>query len=566
MQSSIDRSQSAGRPATFDRARALHGAGDYLAAAALCLEILKAEPDQLASLHLLALTAQQLGRLDIAAGLLGRLMRLRPDWGDGHYQLGNVLRAQGDQVGAMAAYRQTLRCRPDHPEALNNLANALQDQGRLPEAIALYQRALALRPDYPDALCNLGHALRGAERLDEARQCYDRILALEPEHADAWNSLGLVHHAAGRGTEALAAVERALALQPDFPTALVNLSNLLQEAGDRAGAIDAVERVLVLDPYHAKARNNRALLLLGAGRFETGWRDFEWRWQAASLGTARRDPAVPQWQGEPARGRTILVQAEQGFGDTLQFCRYVPMLAASGFQVVLEVPSPLVRLMASLAGGARVVPRGMSLPPVDLQCPMLSLPLGFGTLLETIPGTVPYLAADPAATETWRRRLAGEGLTVGLAWAGNPRTALPELAAIDRRRSMAPAALAPLLACPGVRFVSLQKHGPSAPAEFGLVDPMAAMTDFADTAALVAALDLVISVDTSIVHLAGALGRPVWLLNRFDGCWRWLDGRDDSPWYPTLRQFRQSRPGDWAGVVARVRRALAAWRDQLGKA
>ena len=563
MQPSIDRPLSAGRPATFERARACHRAGDYHAAARLCLDVLKAEPDQLASLHLLALTAQQLGRPDIAAGLLGRLMRLRPHWGDGHYQLGNVLRAQGDQIGAMAAYRQTLRCRPDHPEALNNLANALQDQGRLSEAIGHYQRALILRPEYPDALCNLGHALRGAGRLDEARQCYDRVLALDPDHADAWNSLGLVHHAAGRGAEARAAVERALALQPDFPTALVNLSNLLQEAGDPAGAIDAVERVLARDPNHAKARNNRALLLLGAGQFEAGWRDYEWRWRASSLGTSRRDQFGPQWRGEPAEGRTILVQAEQGFGDTLQFCRYVPMLAARGFKVVLDVPPPLVRLMASLAGGAHVVPRGMPLPPVDLHCPMLSLPLGFDTRLESIPGSVPYLAADPVATEAWRRRLAGEGATVGVVWAGNPRSALPELAAIDRRRSLAPAALAPLFECPGVRFVSLQKDGPPAPVEFGLVDPMAAMTDFADTAALVAALDLVISVDTSVVHLAGALGRPVWLLNRFDGCWRWLDGRDDSPWYPTLRQFRQSRPGDWAGVVARVRRALG---DQPGKA
>ena len=541
----------------FDRALAFYKAGAFPAVVDLCLEILKAEPNQAACLHLLASAAQQLGRFDLATRLLARLVRLRPGWADGHYQLGNVLRAQGDQVKAMAAYREALRHRPDHPETLNNLANALQAQSRLPEAIEHYRRALALRPDYRDALANLGTALRGAEQLDEARGCYDRLLALDPDNADGWNGLCLVHHAAGRLDEARGAVDRALALRPDFAEALVNLSNLLQEAGDRTGAIAALDRFLVRDPHHAKARNNRALLLLGAGRFEAGWRDYEWRWDASSLGRSWRDLGVPQWHGEPAEGRTILVHAEQGFGDTLQFCRYVPMLAARGFRVMLEVPPPLLRMMTNLAGVARVFPRGVPLPRVDLHCPLLSLPLGFCTRLETIPAAVPYLTADPVAIEGWRRRLAGRRLTVGLAWAGNPRAAVAELAALDRRRSMPPAALAPLLDCPGVRFVSLQKEGPPAPAEFGMLDPMPAMVDFADTAALVAALDLVISVDTSVVHLAGALGRPVWLLNRFDGCWRWLDGRDDSPWYPTLRQFRQQAPGDWGDVVARVRQALA---------
>jgi tetratricopeptide (TPR) repeat protein len=532
--------------------------GDFPAAAVLCFDILKGQPDQVASLHLLAMTAERLGRLDLAGDLLGRVVRLRPDWSDGHFHLGNVLRARGEPAGAMAAYRRALACRPDHPDALNNLANALQHQGRLDEAIDCYERALDARPDYPDALCNLANALRSADRLDEARARCERVLALQPDHAEAWNCLGLVHHAAGDAAVALAAVERAVALRPDLTDALVNLGNLLQERGDRPGAIEALDRAVAGAPDHARARTNRALLLLGAGRLEAGWRDHEWRGRASPFGDATRDFPVPQWQGEPAGGRTILVHAEQGFGDTLQFCRYVPMLAARGFQVVLEVPPLLLRLMTSLAGPVQVVPHGLPLPPFDLHCPMLSLPLGFDTRMETIPGAVPYLAADPEAAEDWRWRLGTGALNVGLVWAGDPRSAVRELAAMDRRRSMPPDALAPLLDCPGVRFVSLQKGGPAAPPEFGLIDPMADMADFADSAALVAALDLVISVDTAVVHLAGALGRPVWLLNRFDGCWRWLEGRDDSPWYPTLRQFRQQAPGDWPGVVARVRQALGA--------
>jgi len=305
---------------------------------------------------------------------------------------------------------------------------------------------------------------------------------------------------------------------------------------------------------------NLCFLLLITGRFEEGWEEHEWRWRMRQSSMVERTFPVPLWGGEPIAGRTILLHAEQGLGDTLQFCRYAPLIEP-GARVIVEVQAPLARLVSRMPGIAQVVVRGQALPPFDLHCPLLSLPRAFGTTLATVPGK-PYLAADPADSASWRERLAAlPGLKVGLVWAGEPRENWPKLAAIDARRSMALKTLAQLGDAAGVSFISLQKGKPAAqatdpPAGMSLVDHTAELKDFADTAALIENLDLVICVDTSVAHLAGGMGKPVWLLNRFDTCWRWLLDRDDSPWYPTLRQFRQPSPGDWLAVVARVRDAL----------
>ena len=273
--------------------------------------------------------------------------------------------------------------------------------------------------------------------------------------------------------------------------------------------------------------------------------------------------ALPLTDVLEARERVVLVRAEQGFGDMLQFCRYVPHLADLGARVVLEVPTPLRRLMGGLDGVDRVVAAGEALPWFDRHCRLMSLPRLFGTRLETIPDQVPYLRAEPALVEQWRARLSGlRGRRIGLVWAGGMRIDKPHAAAIDRRRSIPFALLAPLASAPGCGFVSLRVgdtapvDGPEAPRADWLLDVSDGITDFADTAALIETLDLVIAVDTAVAHLAGALGKPVWLLNRFDSCWRWLRDREDSPWYPGLRQFRQTTPGDWDGVIARVVAAL----------
>jgi hypothetical protein len=329
-----------------------------------------------------------------------------------------------------------------------------------------------------------------------------------------------------------------------------------------AEALENYDRVIALRPDDAEAYWNRSHCLLALGQFDAGWRLFEWR---KRLGQSSGHRAFPQpvWLGQDGlAGKTLFIHWEQGFGDTLQFCRYAALATARGARVVVSVQDPLRRVIASLGPAVEVIGGCASPREFDWHCPMMSLPLAFGTTLETIPWVTPYLAADTAAVAAWRGRLAGLcGLRVGVCWAGNSRPDQPAARAIDRRRSIGLARLAPLAEVAGVQLVSLQKGdaaGEVAGAQAGLVlhDWTDALQDFADTAALIEALDLVITVDTAVAHLAGALGKRVWVLNRFDACWRWLLGRDDSPWYPTARLFRQPAPGDWDSVVGAVAAAL----------
>jgi hypothetical protein len=330
----------------------------------------------------------------------------------------------------------------------------------------------------------------------------------------------------------------------------------LANLGRRREALASCDRAIALKPDSPEARFNRAACHLALGDYERGWEEYEWRWQTRHA-AALPDLPGPLWQGNA--NQTILVHAEQGFGDSLQFCRYVPMLAKRA-TVVLDVPRPLVRLLSSLDCDVRIVARGDDLPPFDAWIPMLSLPRAFNTTLATVPAAVPYLRADPEQASRWRDRVAAlPGRKVGLVWAGSPLSPQPRALAMDRRRSMTLQQFAPLAALPGLCLISLQKGDAATqkpPAGMVLHDWTEELHDFADTAALVAAMDLVISVDTSVVHLAGALARPVWVLNRYDQCWRWLSDRTDSPWYPTARLFRQPEPGDWSSVIGEVAKAL----------
>ena len=497
---------------------ALKDQGRPEAAIASYRRVLQLRPDDAQALHSLGLALRETGQPEAALPLLRRARDSRADFPEADINLGNALRDLGRLDEAIGCFRSAIASRPDYPEAFNNLGEALTEQGRPDEAVAVLRRALALRPDFPEAHSNLGNALRQLGALDEAVTHCRRAIALRPAFAEAHNNLGLAWHEQARLDEAIGSVRQAIALRPDYPDAHKNL----------------------------------ALLLLTVGDLPAGWAEYEWRWQTAHQRAARRDFPRPQWRGEAAEGRTLLIHAEQGFGDMVQFCRYVPMAAARGLRVILEVQAPLLRLLRGLPGADQVLAFGEALPEFDLHCPILSLPLAFGTTLASIPSAGPYLRADAAGVAAWRTRLAatGQDLRVGLAWAGNP------LAGADRRRSIAPDRLAPLFDVSGVRFFTLQKGGPAAPARFPLTDHMEAMADFADTAALIAALDLVISVDTAVAHLAAALGKPVWLLDRFAPCWRWLLGRRDSPWYPTLRLYRQTRPDDWESVLAEVARDL----------
>jgi tetratricopeptide (TPR) repeat protein len=466
---------------------------------------------------------------------------------------------------AAAGYRRSLAMRPNLPEAHYNLGLVLARLGRIDEAIVCQRRALALHPALAEAHVELAraHAAQGA--LATAADCYRKALALKPDDPVAHNNLGNALKALNRLEDAIACYARAIALQPDLPALHANFGNTLKAMGRADEAVAAYRRALSLKPDYAEVHHSLAVLLLAQGDMAAGWEEFEWRWQAPQMARSRRDFTAPLWRGEAGDGGTLLIHAEQGFGDTLQFCRYAPLAAARGWRVVLEVQPPLVRLLAGLPGVAQIVGRGEALPPFDRQCPMLSLPLAMGTTLQTVPAATSYLQADPARTAALAARLAplcGAHRRIGLAWAGNPRRDLsPVESANAQRRSLDPALLASLFDIPGLRFVSLQKAGPPAPPEMPMIDVMAEMEDFADTAALIAALDLVISVDTSVAHLAGALGRPVWVMTRRDHCWRWLEGRTDSPWYPALRIYRQSVQDDWTGVVAAVAADLRALED-----
>ncbi len=546
-----------------DLGGALQQAGRLAAAAASLRRALDLDPGHAVACNNLGNVLRQQGRIDAAAECYRRAILLRPDFAEPQCSLGTLLHHQGDLDEAAACLGRAIALRPDLVEAHTGLGNVLRDLGRLEESEACLRRAVGLRPDFAEAHTGLGNVLRAQGRMAEAVACHTRAVALRPDAPEAHNCLGVALQGERRLDAAVASYGPALALDPDYAQAEANLGVARQEQGDPEAAIRCHRRALALKPDDAETHNNLACALLLNGELEEGWQHYEWRWQTAQMRRTRRGFAQPQWRGEPADGRILLVHAEQGLGDSLQFCRYAPLAAARGWRVVVEVQPPLVRLLRSLPGIDRVVGRGDPLPDFDFHCPMLSLPLAVNTSLATIPAAESTLQADPAAVAAWRDRLgeaSGELARIGLAWAGNPRRDSPLKTAVDRRRSVAPETLAPLLEVPGLRFFSLQKDGPPPPAGLPLTDVMAGMADFADTAALVANLDLVITVDTAVAHLAASLGKPVWLLNRFDSCWRWLLHRPDSPWYPSLRLFRQPSPGDWGAVVEAVKAELRRFR------
>jgi tetratricopeptide (TPR) repeat protein len=459
-----------------------------------------------------------------------------------HHRAGRLLEAE-------RGYRRILAADPQASDALHMLGVLAYQTGRNAAAAELIGRAIALHGQNASYHSNLGLALQALGDLESAAASFRRAITLNPDAAAAHNNLGIVLTALGRWDEALACSGKALELQPDFADAHVNIGHVHRQQQNREAAIAQYRTAIRLRPDFAEAHTSLAHALLAGGDFAEGWAEYEWRWQTRSMLPGRRNFTQPQWRGQAGNGRTLLLHAEQGFGDTLQFCRFAAAAAAREFRVILEVQPPLVRLLRGISG-VSVIGRGEPLPPFDLHAPLLSLPWALGLTRDGLTGPVPYLQPDPALAAPWRRRLAActAGLAVGLVWAGSHRLAH---AGIDRRRSIPPALLAPLFQLHAT-FVSLQKDGPAMPAGLPLIDWMPEMTDFADTAALIANLDLVITVDTAVAHLAGGLGKPVWMLNRFDSCWRWLTGRTDSPWYPGLRIYPQPAPADWQTPIASI--------------
>jgi Flp pilus assembly protein TadD len=480
------------------------------------------------------LAAGARGHTKQAARLLHRAARDRGNAAHPLHDLAIILCRIGRPERVEPQFFALHRLAPGDVALLHAFGEFLYDNGQSEAAVPLLTEALHLRPDVMPTRNLLAMALASLGRTEAAITQLRDATQHDPARAGTWANLGLLLKDDGRFDEALAAYDTALTLAP----------------------------------ADAQIRVNRVVALLRAGRWAEAWPDYEWRLTLAGH-AVRRPRLLPALSGLPdLTGRTILAMHEDGFGDTLHFARYLPLLAARGSHVMVSVPAPLIRIMRTVPGVAAIYGPDDTPPHHHFYCPFFSLPRAFETTPDTIPAPIPYLRADPALTERWNSRLPSGAMRVGLVWAGQARPMLPGFATLDGRRSMALAALAPLAEVPGVVFVSLQ-HGKEAaqvrtpPPGMTLFDPMPEVTDFADTAAVIANLDLVISVDTSVVHLAGALDKPVFLLDRYDHCWRWLSGREDSPWYPAMRIFRQTRIGDWASVLQQATAALAEFTTAL---
>lgn len=517
------------------------------------------QPDYTEALFNRGVALRSLQRPREALASFERVVTIRPDHVGSLHNRAGILRELGRPAEALASFEQVLAYKPDHAEALNGAGLALLDLQRPAEALARFERALAVRPDYARALNNRAGTLQELGRPEEALAGYEKVLALRPAHLAALYNRGVVLRELKRPAEALASLDAALAIDPRHVDALNNRGIVLRDLARRNEALASYDRALALAPDNAETHVNRSCLRLLLGDFEQGWPEFEWRWRTRDFAPWRRDFAAPLWLGaEPLEGLTILLHAEQGFGDAIQLARYAPLVAARGARVVLEVAAPLTRLFSSIEGVSVVVGRGEALPPFDFHCPLLSLPLAFKTRSDAIPASVPYLFPSAERVATWKQRLPQtRARRIGVAWAGNPSFKG------DRGRSIGLARLLPLLSTGGAAFFSLQRDLRDGDREILLNHRQVAalgdtIADFDDTAAIMASLDLVISSDTSVVHLAGALGRPVWILLQHVADWRWSLDRADCPWYPTARLFRQPKIDDWESVVGQVAEELVA--------
>lgn len=548
------------------------------------------------------------GQILAAERLYRRVLKQRPDQADACNLLGVIAAQRGELPDAEQWFQQSLRSQPHSPFALFNYASLLFQAARYQEAASLAERALEMTPGNAAArelrdditfahgceATKLGRWQEGAAHfrslldrqpgsfeswinlavcqrqlgvLEDAARSTECARSLQPGAVAPLLNLGMIHNEMAQSERAREYFEQALALAPNDPLVHNNIGvwHIVQRQPEEA--IRAFKKALALRPDYANAHVNLGAMLLLRGDFDRGWREFEWRWTKwRQDGAALPQRGGKRWSGADIAGKTILLHAEQGLGDTLQFVRFVALVKERGAStVLLECQPPLARLLRTVEGVDQIFVQGDALPAYHLECPLMSLPLALHTRVETLPQRTPYIEVPSDLEARWHERLQGyPGLKVGLVWAGNPKERHDfEQRAADRRRSLALKDFLPVLRVPGATFFSLQKDDAAAqladlPDDLVCHDFMHEVTDFADTAAFVANLDLVITVDTSVAHLAGALAKPVWVLSRFDGCWRWLLDRDDSPWYPSLRLFRQQTPSDWSHVVQSVAHELKA--------
>ena len=593
-----------------------HRKGQIADARAVYRQILQADPRNSDALHMLGLIGLQTGRPDVALDLIGRAAEYSPRNKVFRFNLGNAYAALGqfDQAvlaydaaialcrgdaqtagigagglkfddaevhfnravalgelrrfeDAVASYDTAIALTPNFAEAYSNRGVLLSDLGRIADALASYDKAIALRPNYADAYSNRGNVLRDLKRFADAIASYDKAIALTPGVAELhYNRAGVLSDL-HRNAEAVAAYDKAIALQPGHAEAHFNRGAALYDLGRGAEAIASYDKAIALNPGHADAYWNKSIATLASGDLQRGFELFEWRKSKAS-GFGKTDLAQPEWTGaEDLTGKILFVRWEQGLGDTIQFCRYARLAAARAAHVVLSVQDPLVGLLSQSLTGIEVIGGAQIPAEFDYQAALLSLPAAFQTSLSSVPFGDPYLVAPAAKSAAFATRLGPrQRPRVGLVWNGGFRPDQPKLWQVNERRNV-PFELVAQLNRPDIDFISLQK---GEPAESQLVEELPRhwpgdnfhvltefLQDFSDTAGLIDNLDLVIAVDTSTAHLAAAMGKPVWILNRFDTCWRWMWGRDDSPWYDSVRLFRQTVPGDWSAVIASVASALS---------
>ncbi len=594
--------------ATFNQGLALHQQGKLTDAARLYGEALQQQPNHFDALHLLGVIAAQTKKTELAVELITKAIRLnatvaaahsnlgiallhlkrpaealasydtaialQPDFAEAHYNRGIALRDLKRPGDALTSYDTAIALKPDNAEAHYNRGNALRDLKRPDDALASYDRAIALRPDHADAHNNRGAALLDLKRPGEALASCDNAIGLKSDHADAHNNRGNALRELQRPEAALASHDKAIALKPDFAQAHYNRGIALMALRRPDEALASYDNAIALKPDYAEAHWNQSLGFLLMGRFEPGWRQFEWRKRLKAPLGLRRYPQ-PLWRGdEDIAGKTLFIYWEQGLGDTIQFCRYAKIAAARGAKVVLSVQQSLIELLKQLGPEIRIVGPDAVPADFDYHCPLLSLPLALGTTLSNIPATIPYLKSNAEKSLFWKEQLGEKNQPrVGLVWSGGFRPDQTESWNFNSRRDIPLAKLA-VLKNPSIAFYSLQKGEPAESELAGLIrdrwdgprviDFTSRLHDFSDTAALVDNLDLVISVDTSTAHLAGALGKPVWLLNRFDTCWRWLLQRADSPWYPTVKLYRQEKAGHWDDVVEQIKMDLTRFQSSEG--
>lgn len=572
----------------FQHALALCQSGNIARAQGLCRQILASSPMHVDTLHLLGLLAVQERAFAQAITLLGKVIKLDPNNAPALLNRGSAYKELGRFDAALASYDRAIALDASLPEAHYNRALVLQELGRIQEAVGAYQRAMSLDPGRAEICVGLGNVLSALREFDSARHCferallldgslsvaafgranalyeeeklfealeaYDRTLALQPDHAAAFSNRGNVLRELGRLDAALSSYDRAIALRHDLATTHCNRANVLAELDRFEPARQSYADAIALDPNHAEAHCNLALLQLRAGNFTDGWANFEWRHRRGVPGNRRH--VERRWSGtESIAGKTILLRCEQGLGDTIQFCRFAQSVASLQAEVLLEVQPPLLALLAQVQGAARVLEKDAE-AEFDVECPLMSLPMALGTQLATIPSPGRYLWGKPEKIAVWESRLGTKAKPrIGLCWSGSKNQRAD-------RRSLPLEELLPHLS-PRFQFVSLQRDISASESELltasgNVLHFDAAQLDFSSTAALCECLDLVITVDTNIAHLSGALGKRTWILLGRNPDWRWLTEREDSPWYPTATLFRQRSSENWRDTLPRVFARLAS--------